>query len=109
MRALALVFCASALVGCNEIQSAVDDTARKGTRGVVTEVLATRFPQVPKPLFETFTDCVIDNSTADEMQEYVKASLRGVDEGTVRAVTNVLSRSETQACLQEKALSGGLI
>lgn len=109
MRAFALILCAGALVACNDIQTAVDGTARKGARGVVSEVLATRFPQVPKPLFETFTDCVIANSTAKEVQEYVKASLRGVDEGTIQSVTNVLGRSETQACLQEKAVSGGLI
>ena len=109
MRALAMILCAATLVACNDIQSAVDGTARKGARGVVTEVLATRFPQVPKPLFETFTDCVIANSTADEVQEYIKASFRGVDEGTIRDVTNVLSRPETQSCLQQKAISGGLI
>lgn len=109
MRGLALTFCAAALVACTDIQTAVDGTARKGARGVVTEVLATRFPQVPKPLFETFTDCVIDNSTAKEVQEYVKASVRGVDEGTIQSVTNVLSRAETQSCLQDKAVSGGLI
>jgi hypothetical protein len=109
MRLIGFILCAAALTACNDIQTAVDGTARKGARGVVTEVLATQFPQVPKPLFETFTDCVIDNSTAKEVQEYVKASFRGVDEGTIQSVTNVLGRPETQACLQEKALSSGLL
>lgn len=108
MRSAALILSAVLLTGCNNIQSAVDSTARQSTRGVVIEVLATRFPQVPKPLVETFTDCIIANSTADEVQEYVKATVRGVDEGTIRDVTNVLGRTETQTCLREKAVSGGL-
>ena len=109
MRLVGLILCATVLAGCAGVQSAVDNTARKGAKGVVSEVLATRFPQVPKELFEPFTDCIIDNSTANEIQEYTKAAIRGVDEGTVQDITNVLKRPETRSCLQAKALDTGLI
>lgn len=109
MRLAALILCAATLTACTEIEQAVDNTARKGAKGVVTEVLATRFPQVPKKLITPFTDCIIDNSTAVEIQEYVKAAVRGVDDGTAATVKTVLSRPETQGCLQSKALSSGLI
>ncbi|MBD3663996.1 hypothetical protein [Sulfitobacter aestuariivivens] len=99
MRFLALVLCGLFLVACTEVEQAVDQTARKGAKGVVTEVLATRFPQVPKELITPFTDCIIDNSTADEVQEYVKAAVRGVDDGTVAAVRSALSRPETVSCV----------
>jgi hypothetical protein len=109
MRLVILTLCAAMVSACSQVQTAVDQTARKGTKGVVTEVLATRFPQVPKELFEPFTDCVIDNSSASEIQEYIKATVRGVDEGTVETVRMVIGRPETRSCLQERALSSGLI
>ncbi len=109
MRIAALVLSAAVLVGCTEVQQAVDKTARQGTKGVVSEVLATRFPQVPKPLFETFVDCVIDNSDASEVQTYVKAAVSGVTDATAETVKTVLSRPETQACLSQRALDAGLI
>lgn len=109
MRYIAILLCIATFAGCTEVQTAVDNTARTGAKSVVTEVLATRFPQVPKELITPFTDCIIDNSDAGEIQEYVKAAVRGVDDGTVATVRNVLSRGETQSCLQGKALSGGLI
>jgi len=98
-----------ASAGCTGVSEAVDNTARAGAKGVVTEVLATRFPQVPKELITPFTDCIIDNSDAGEIQEYVKAAVRGVDDGTAAAVRAVLGRPETQTCLQTKALNSGLI
>lgn len=109
MRFAALILCAATLAACTEVTQAVDNTARKGAKGVVTEVLATRFPQVPKKLITPFTDCIIENSDAGEIQEYVKAAVRGVDDGTAETVKAVLARSETQSCLQTKALSSGLI
>ncbi|MEM6306259.1 MAG: hypothetical protein AAF744_16195 [Pseudomonadota bacterium] len=99
MRAAALLLSAGAMAGCTEVQTAVDSTARQGTKSVVAEVLATRFSQVPQQLITPFTDCIIDNATADEVQEYVKAAVRGVDDGTVAAVHSALSRRETVTCL----------
>ena len=108
MRLAALILCAATISACTDVTQVVDNTARKGAKGVVTEVLATRFPQVPKQLITPFTDCIIDNSNAGEIQEYVKAAVRGVDDGTAATVKAVLARPETQSCLQGK-VAGGLL
>lgn len=107
MRAVLFVG-AIALAGCAQVTQVVDDTARRGAKSVVTETLATRFPQVPKQLITPFTDCIIDNSNAVEIQQYVRAAVGGVDDETAAVVRTVLSRPETQSCLQNRALQGGL-
>lgn len=109
MRFWAVVGCFAALTACTEVQQAVDNTARQGAKGVVTETLATRFPQVPKELITPFTDCIIDNSTAEEIQEYVKAAVRGVDDGTAATIKNVLGRPETISCARDASLRAGII
>lgn len=108
MRVL-LVFLLLTLAACTEVQQAVDNTARQGAKSVVTETLATRFPQVPKELITPFTDCIIDNSTALEIREFAKAAVVGVDDQTADTVRNVLSRPETVQCLQQSALTSGII
>ena len=108
MRALALAFMVL-VSGCTQVQQAVDNTARQGAKGVVTETLATRFPQVPKELITPFTDCIIDNSSALEIRDFARAAVVGVDDQTVETVRTVLSRPETVQCLQTRALSSGLL
>jgi len=108
MRAVALVLLLAALSACAEVQQAVDSTARQGAKGVVTETLATRFPQVPKELITPFTDCIIDNSSALEIRDFARAAVVGVDEQTVETVRAVLSRPETVQCLQGRALTTGI-
>ncbi|MGJ8544432.1 MAG: hypothetical protein ACSHWZ_03235 [Sulfitobacter sp.] len=88
-----------ALSACTEVESAVDRTARKGAKSVVTEILATRFPAVPKQLITPFTDCIIDNSSALEIREYARATIGGVSETTVDVVRAVLKRPETVSCV----------
>ncbi len=97
------------LTACAPVQQAVDTTARQGAKGVVTETLATRFPQVPKELITPFTDCIIDNSSALEIRDFARAAVLGVDDQTVATVRTVLSRPETVQCLQTSALSSGII
>ena len=109
MRIWAMICCIAAVTACTEVQNAVDNTARQGAKGVVTETLATRFPQVPKQLITPFTDCIIDNSTALEIREYVRAAAVGVDDTTAATVKSVLARPETVQCLQGATLNNGLI
>ncbi|KHA51486.1 hypothetical protein [Sulfitobacter geojensis] len=97
------------LTACAPVQQAVDTTARQGAKGVVTETLATRFPQVPKELITPFTDCIIDNSSALEIRDFAKAAVLGVDDQTVATVRAVLARPETVQCLQTTALRSGII
>lgn len=87
------------LTACAEVEQAVDRTARQGTKGVVTEVLATRYPAVPKEMITPFTNCIIDNSKAVEIREYARAALGGVADTTVATVRAVLQRPETIRCL----------
>jgi len=108
MRSIACALLLLTLAACSEVEQAVDNTARQGAKSVVTETLATRFPQVPKQLITPFTDCIIDNSSALEIRDFAKAAIVGVDDGTVETVRNVLSRPETVQCLQSRALSTGL-
>lgn len=94
-----------ALSACAEVQSTADKTGRKAATSVVTEVVAIHFPEVPKPLIETFTGCVVENAQAVEVRELITASLVGIDDDTVAVVRNVMSRPATQTCLRERALS----
>ncbi len=109
MRIWAVIACVSALTACSQVQQAVDNTARKGAKGVVTETLATRFPQVPKQLITPFTDCIIDNSSAAEIQEYIKSAATGVDDKTVATVKAVLGRPETLSCVRGATVQNGIL
>ncbi|MGJ5620776.1 hypothetical protein [Sulfitobacter sp. MF3-043] len=109
MRIWTVILFATALTACVEVQQAVDNTARQGAKGVVTETLATRFPQVPKQLITPFTDCIIDNSTALEIREYVRAAAVGVDDTTTATIKGVLARPETVQCLQAASLRNGIL
>ena len=108
MKAFLAICAFGLLMSCAQVQQAVDDTARQGAKGVVTETLATRFPQVPKELITPFTDCIIDNSTALEIRDYARAAVVGVGDQTVETIRVVLSRPETQQCLQSRALASGI-
>lgn len=103
------VICAGLLGACDQVERAVDNTARQGAKGVVAETLATRFPQVPQNLITPFTDCVIDNASASEIRDFARAAVVGVDESTVTTVRNVLSRPETVKCLGTQAAARGII
>tara|TARA_R110002110_G_scaffold117021_20_gene289224 strand:- start:1535 stop:1864 length:330 start_codon:yes stop_codon:yes gene_type:complete len=109
MRLAAVVLSVCALAACAEMTEAVDSTARAGAKGVVTETLATRFPQVPKQLIEPFTNCIIDYASAMEVREFARAAVVGVDETTVTAVRSILARPETRTCLQARSLENGII
>ncbi|WP_276153173.1 MULTISPECIES: hypothetical protein [unclassified Sulfitobacter] len=109
MKAIAAAAFLMTVTACAPVQQAVDSTARQGAKSVVTETLATRFPQVPKQLITPFTDCIIDNSSALEIRDFAKAAVLGVDDQTAETVRTVLARPETVKCLQASALSSGII
>jgi hypothetical protein len=102
---LLILTSALALTACAEVESAVDRTGRQAATSAVTETIAINFPQVPKPLIEAFTGCVIDNAQAVEVRELAKDSVVGVDEQTVAVVRSILARPETQTCVRTRATS----
>lgn len=99
-----VVLMAVGLSACTEASQRVDAIGREGAKGVVTETIATRFPQVPKQLITPFTDCIIDNSDAAEIRVFAKSAVIGVDDTTVATVRTVLARPETVRCLSQNSL-----
>jgi len=102
---LSFATAALTLAACASVEQAADQTGRRAATSVVTEVIALRFPEVPKPLIQTFTGCVVENATAVEVRELAKASLVGIDDNTIAVVRNGLARPATQSCLRERALT----
>lgn len=98
MRTLALTALIT-LLGCDEATRAVDDAARRSAKLAVSEAVATRFPAVPKELITPFTDCVIDNASANEIRTFARDAVIGVTEETATLVRTVIERPETQSCL----------
>jgi len=92
-----------ALTACEQATQRVDGMAREGAKGVVTEAIATRFPQVPKELITPFTNCVIDNADATEVRVFAKSAIIGVDDTTVATIRSVLSRPDTVQCLSRSS------
>ncbi|WP_037227924.1 hypothetical protein [Roseobacter sp. GAI101] len=93
-----------ALTACDQASQRVDTLARESAKGVVSQTIATRFPQVPKQMITPFTDCIIDNSDAIEIRVFAKSAVMGVDDTTVATVRTVLSRPETVRCLSQSTL-----
>lgn len=99
----ALFICALALTGCTEFQTAVDSSARQGSRGVVAETLALHFQYIPQEQITAHTDCVVTNANAEELREFGRVTLSGIDDVTILTVRGILARPETQACLSSSA------
>lgn len=88
-----------ALTGCDDATRAVDDAAQRSAKLAVSETVVTRFPAVPKELVTPFTDCVIDNASANEIGTFARDAVIGVTEETANLVRTVLERPETQQCV----------
>ncbi|WP_372988533.1 hypothetical protein [Sulfitobacter sp.] len=101
MKLVSAILMLLALTACDQASQRVDTMAREGAKGVVSQTIATRFPQVPKQLITPFTDCIIDNSDAAEIRIFAKSAVIGVDDTTVATVRTVLSRPETVRCLSQ--------
>lgn len=100
-----LTAAAMALTACSGVEQVADQTGRRAATSVVTEVIALNFPQVPKPLIQTFTGCVVDNAPAVEVRELAKAAIVGIDDTTIDVVRTGLARPATQSCLRQGALT----
>ncbi|WP_227268908.1 hypothetical protein [Roseobacter weihaiensis] len=96
------------LGACTEIQSATDRAGRDAAKTIIPETLALYFPQVPKQLFTPFTNCVVDNASAAEVQALAADAVVGVDQGTADTVRAVLARPSTQDCLRQAAPQAAL-
>lgn len=97
------------LGACTEIQTATDQAGRNAAKTILPEALAVYFPQVPKQLFTPFTNCIVDNADAKEVQSLAADAVVGVDEGTADTIRAVLARPSTQQCLVQAAPAAALI
>ncbi|MEM9576440.1 MAG: hypothetical protein AAF999_05455 [Pseudomonadota bacterium] len=105
------IFAVAALVGlsaCAQVQTATDQAGRDAAKTIMPEALAVYFPQVPKALFTPFTNCVVDNASAKEVQALAGDAIVGVDAGTADTIRAVLARPATQDCLRQAAPAAGL-
>ena len=95
-----LILAALALSACTEIQNTTDKAGRDAAKTVMPEALAIFFPQVPKELYGSFTDCVVDNARASEVQSLAGDVIVGVDTNTADTIRGILARPEAQECLR---------
>ncbi|QJF52437.1 hypothetical protein [Roseobacter ponti] len=87
------------LAACTPVQQATDQAGRSTAKTILPETLAIYFPQVPKQFFQPFTDCIVDNADASEVQSLAADAVTGTDQGTADTVRAILARSSTQQCL----------
>lgn len=102
MRILVLSAVAMVLTGCmQDIGAAGDNLARDAAKGVVNNVVQSRFPGVNA---EPYTDCIIDNASSTEIVQIAEAALLGTTEATTELVVDIAGRPETVRCAVEKSL-----
>lgn len=101
---LGVVMLASACM--NDLGPAGDMLARDAAKGVVNNVVQTRFPGVNAA---PFTDCIIDNATGSEIVTIAEAALLGVTPATTNLVVEIAGRPDTVRCAVNNSLGlGGL-
>ena len=102
MRVILPIILGLGLTGCSDLESATDKAGRDAARTIMPEALAIYFPQVPKPYFTAFSNCIVDNADASEVQSLAADAVVGVDEGTAQTIRNVLEEPATQQCIAAK-------
>ncbi|MEO1641594.1 MAG: succinate dehydrogenase [Pseudomonadota bacterium] len=87
---------ALALTGCmQDLGPAGDVIARDAAKGVVNNVVQTRFPGVDaRPM----TDCIIDNASGSEILQIAEGAIVGADQATTDLVVDIAGRPETIRC-----------
>lgn len=105
--AITLACGAMMLAGCmQELGPAGDVLARDAAKGVVNNVVQSRFPGVDAA---PYTDCIIDNASSGEILEIGQAALIGTTPATTNLVVEIASRPDTVRCAANNALGlGGL-
>ena len=105
MRIAAIIGAVLLLSGCMQDLGNVGDTfARDAAKGVVNNVVQTRFPGVnAAPL----TDCIIDNATGSEIVQIAEAALVGANQATTNLVVQIASRPDTVRCGLNSSLELG--
>ncbi len=109
MRILASLAVGSALLaGCmQDLGPAGDTLARDAAKGVVNNVVQTRFPGVDA---RPYTDCIIDNASTSEIFQIAEAALVGTTQTTTNLIVDIAQRPDTVRCALNNSLGlGGLV
>ncbi len=96
---------AALLSACTAIQQTTDQAGRDAAKTIMPQTLAVYFPEVPKDLYPAFTDCVVDNARASEVQSLSGDAVVGIDPNTADTVRGILARPEAQECLRQRSAS----
>lgn len=100
--ATTLLVTAVLLSGCmQDLGPAGDVIARDAAKGVVNNVVRSRFPGVDAA---PYTDCIIDNASSAEIIEIGQAALVGTTPATTNLVTEIASRPDTVRCALNSSL-----
>ncbi len=102
------LLCAAMLVSAcmQDLGAAGDVLARDAAKGVVNNVVQTRFPGVNAA---PYTDCIIDNATGSEIVTIAEAAVLGVTSNTTNLVVEIAGRPDTVRCALNNSLGlGGL-
>jgi hypothetical protein len=97
-----LVACVT-LIGCSAEDA--DQMARRTAKSAVNQVVAQNFPGVNAA---PYTDCIVDNATADEVLNLATGVLTGPDASTTEIVLNIAARPATAQCIALGALNAPL-
>ncbi len=88
------------LAGCETAEKAVDDAARVTAKATVEKVLTAHLPGgIAGDKVTPYSDCIIDNASANELFKLSRASVTGVDEQTIGLVTDIIQRPATTTCI----------
>lgn len=96
------------VAACDTVQQTTDKAARDAVRSIMPQTLAIYFPQVPKELYPAFTNCVVENGTAADIQSLSGDVVVGIEPSTGERVRKIIGYPETQACLRTLAPASGL-
>ena len=93
------------LAACDVANSVVEKSSRDVAKGVVNSVVQTRFPGVnPAP----YTDCIIDNTTSQEILQLASGILAGSDQEAASVVLDIAQRPDTATCIAGASLTSVL-
>lgn len=97
-----------AVGACSSIQETTDKAGRDAARSIMPQTLAIYVPQVPKELYPAFTNCVIENATAADVQSLAGDAVVGIEPSTGERVKKIIAYPETQDCLRTVVPSSDL-
>ncbi len=89
------------IAGCDTSNILVEQTSRELAKGVVNSAVQQQFPGVNAT---PYTNCIIDNSSTDELFRLAQSALDRTSDAAVSLVLEIASRPATSQCIAQNAL-----